>query len=54
MITIIGVIGLMFCIFVMPFTQYAKEKINDDFDHTMVYIYGFFMWMTIIGALLRI
>jgi len=54
MIAMIGAIGLIFCIFVMPFTQYAKDRINDRFDHTMVYIYMFFMWLTIIGAFLRI
>ena len=54
MITMIGAIGLIFCIFVMPFTQYGRDRINNRFDYTMVYIYMFFMWLTIIGAFLQI
>ena len=54
MIAMIGAIGLIFCIFVMPFTQYAKDRINDRFDHTMVYIYTFFLILTIVGFMLQI
>ena len=53
-IATIGCIGLMYCIFVMPFTQYAKDRMNNKFDYTMMYIYGFFMWLTIIAGLLGI
>ena len=53
-IATIGAIGLVFCIFVMPFTQYARDRINNRFDHTMMYIYTFFLILTILGAMLGI
>jgi len=53
-ITTIGAVGLMFCIFVMPFTQYAKDRINNRFDFSMMYIYTFFLILVIVGAMLGI
>ena len=44
----------MFCIFVMPFTQYARDRINNRFDFSMMYIYVFFLILTIIGFMLGI
>lgn len=53
-IATIGAIGLVFCIFVMPFTQYARDRINNRFDHSMMYIYTFFLILTIVGFMLQI
>jgi len=53
-ISTIGALGLMFCIFVMPFTQYARDRINNRFDFTMVYIYMGFLMMLIVGLFLGI
>ena len=53
-IATIGAVGLMFCIFVMPFTQYARDRVNNRFDYTMMYIYTFFLILTILGAFLGI
>ena len=53
-IATIGCIGLMYCIFVMPFTQYAKDRMNNKFDYTMMYIYVGFLIMAILGFMLQI
>jgi ABC-type arginine/histidine transport system permease subunit len=53
-IATIGAVGLVFCIFVMPFTQYAKDRINNRFDFTMMYIYVGFLIMAILGFMLQI
>lgn len=50
----IGCIGLLYCIFALPFTDYAKEKLKDRFNNDLMYMYVAFLLMAIIGFMLRI
>ena len=50
----IGCIGLLYCIFVLPFTDYADDKLKDRFDNDLMYMYVGFLLMAIIGFFLGI
>lgn len=50
----IGAIGFLYCIFIMPFTNFAKNKIKEHNSYELMYIYVFFMMLTIIGFMLGI
>jgi LytS/YehU family sensor histidine kinase len=49
LVTGFAILGLAFCIFVMPFTQYANEQMNKR-DYTMMTLYVFFMLLAIVGV----
>ena len=53
LVTGFAILGLAFCIFVMPFTRYANEQMNKR-DYTMMTLYVFFMLLAIVGVWLEI
>ena len=50
----IGCIGLLYCIFVLPFTDYANEKLKDRFNNDLMYMYVGCLLMAVIGFMLQI
>jgi hypothetical protein len=50
----IGCIGLLYCIFVLPFTDYANEKLKDRFNNDLMYMYVGFLLLAIVGFVLQI
>jgi hypothetical protein len=50
----IGCIGLLYCIFVLPFTDYANEKLKDRFNNDLMYMYVAFLLMAVIGFMFQI
>lgn len=53
-ITTIGMIGLLYCMFVYPFTEQGQKVIKDKNDYTYMYMYTTFLLITIFGYMLQI
>lgn len=50
----IGCIGLLYCVFVLPFSDYANEKLKDRFNNDLMYMYVGFLLLAIVGFVLQI
>ena len=50
----IGCIGLLYCVFVLPFSDYANEKLKDRFNNDLMYMYVGFLLLAIVGFMLQI
>lgn len=53
-ITTIGMIGLLYCMFIYPFSDQGQKVIRDKNDYSYMYMYVTFLLMTIIGFMLQI
>ena len=53
-ITTIGMIGLLYCTFIFPFTESGQQIIKDKNDYSYMYMYTGFLLMTIFGYILQI
>ena len=49
-----GCIGLLYCTFVLPFTNYAQQKMKDRFNNDLMYMYVTFLLMAIFGFMFQI
>ena len=47
-------IGLLYCMFVYPFSDKGQKVIRDKNDYSYMYMYVIFLLMTIIGFMLQI
>jgi len=49
-----GCIGLMYCTFVLPFTNYAQQKMKDRYSNDLMYMYVTFLLMAVFGFIFQI